>query len=206
MKLYYSPGACSLAPHILLRETGSVFDLVRVDLAKGQTESGQSFKDITSKGAVPLLELDNGERLSEGPVIAQYICDKAGRTDLMPAHGSMARYRVEEWQNFITSELHKSFAPLFKADTSADTKAWFSKLLQARLAWVSERLGEQGGGKAYLTGDTFTAADAYLFTVVSWAAHVKLDIKGLEPLQGFMARVKALPSVQAALRAEGLSA
>jgi glutathione S-transferase len=202
MKLYYSPGACSLAPHILLRETGSVFDLVKVDLAAGKTASGQAFKEITTKGSVPLLELDNGERLSEGPVIARYICDKAGRSDLMPAPGTMARYRVEELQNFITSELHKSFSPLFSADTSADTKAWFAKLLQTKLAWISEQLG----GKPYLTGDTFTAADAYLFTVASWAHPVKLDIKGLEPLQGFMARVKALPSVQAAMRAEGLIA
>lgn len=200
MKLYHSPGACSLAPHIVLTEIGLPFESVRVDLKKKLTATGQPYGDIAPKGSVPLLELDNGERISEGPVICQYLCDQAKRTDLMPEAGTLARYRVMEWQNFITSELHKSFSPLFDPTASADTKAMFAAMLQRKFAWVSAQLE----GRNYLTGDTFTAADAYLFVVASWSAYVQLDISAHTNLVAFLERVKARPAVQAAMRAEGL--
>ncbi len=200
MKLYFSPGACSLAPHALLIDIGRPFELIKVDISKGLTSQGERFSDITPKGAVPLLELDNGERLSEGVVICQYLCDQAGRTDLMPAAGTLARYRVMEWQNYITSELHKSFAPLFNGQASADTKALFAAQLQRKFAWVSAQLAD----RPYLTGDTYTAADAYLFVVASWSAYVQLDLSAHTHLQAFMNRVKAHPAMHAAMTAEGL--
>ena len=161
MKLFYTPGVCSMAPHILLQETATPAELVRVDLGTKRTQHGDDFLQIAAKGSVPLLMLDDGSVLSEGPVIAQYICDRAARTDLMPAAGTLERYRVMEWQNYLTSELHKSFAPLFKATASAETKAWFRQQLKDKFAWVSRQLE----GRPYLTGSTFTAADAYLFTI-----------------------------------------
>jgi glutathione S-transferase len=200
MKLFYSPGACSLAPHILLEETKTSADFVRVDLAAKVTEHGDDYKKIASKGAVPLLMLDDGSVLSEGPVISQYICDKAGRTDLMPAAGTIERYRVMEWQNFITSELHKSFAPLFKADAAPEIKTWFRQVLKDKFAWVSSQLE----GRDYLTGANFTAADAYLFTVTTWTRHVDVDLGSFEALKAFIARVHSRPAVQAVLKAEGL--
>ncbi len=200
MKLYFSPGACSLVPHILIQETGLAAETVKVNLPKHETASGQNYYEINPKGAVPYLVLDSGERLSEGPVICQYICDQAQRTDLMPAAGTMARYHVMEWQNYITSEIHKSFGPLFNPTAGAEVKAFHAKALQQRLAWVSSQLE----GKAYLTGDTFTAADAYLFVVTSWAAYVALDLSANTALLAFMERVKARPAVVAAMKAEGL--
>lgn len=201
MKLYYSPGACSLAPHIILREIGLAFELVKVDLSTHQTQNGKNFYSLNSKGYVPFLELDSGEHLSEGPVITQYLSDKANRQDLMPAAGTMARYKVQEWQNFITSELHKGFSPLFNSAFDANATAIHKELLRKKLAWVSEQLDH----KSYLTGDTFTAADAYLFVVASWSKLVKLDLSGLDSLQAFIQRVANLPSVKAAMKAEGLA-
>ena len=200
MKLYYSPGACSLAPHIVLRETELPFTLERVDTAKHTLASGGDYYAINPKGMVPVLELDDGERLTEGPVIAQYLADKAGNTQLMPAAGGLARYRVMEWQNYITSELHKSFAPLFTADFDASAKAVQSKLLRKKFEWVDSKLANA----SFLTGEQFTAADAYLFTVTRWANYVKLDLADLANLQAFLARVAARPAVQAAIKAEGL--
>jgi glutathione S-transferase len=202
MKLYYSPGACSLAIHILLRETESPFELVKVDTAAHKTTSGTDFYRINPKGQVPVLEVDNGEFLTEGPVIAQYICEKAGRTDLMPAAGTMARYRVAEWQNYVTSELHKSFTPLFSAAFDATAKAAHSGVLRKKLTWVSGQLATGD----HLTGAPFTAADAYLFTVANWAKFVGLDISDLAPLARFMDRVASRPAVRAAMQAEGLGA
>lgn len=203
MKLYYSPGACSLAPHILLREAGLQFSLEKVDLAKHQLASGGDFYSITPKGAVPVLELDNGERLTEGPVIGQYIAERANNTQLLPAAATLPRYRVAEWQNYITSELHKSFAPLFGSpELDANGKAAFAQSLQKKFAWVSGQLQ----GKQYLTGDNFTVADAYLFVVSSWAQYVKLDISGAPNVLAFLGRVAARPAVKEALRAEGLAA
>ena len=201
MKLYFSPGACSLAPHIVLREVGAKFSLERVDLPKHQLSSGADYYTINPKGAVPLLELDSGERLTEGPVIAQYIADQAGNTHLLPAAGTMPRYRVMEWQNYITSELHKAFGPLFGAPAVDDaTKSAFAQTLQKKFGWVSEQLK----GKQHLTGDTFTVADAYLFVVAGWSKHVQLDISHAPHLQSFLGRVAERPAVKEAMRAEGL--
>lgn len=200
MKLYYSPGACSLVPHILLREAQLPHTLVKVDTGTHRTEQGVDYTTINPKGYVPLLELDDGQRLSEGPVIAQYIADHARREDLMPAAGSMARYRVMEWQNYITSELHKSFSPLFNPALDAQAKAIFTAALRKKFDWISSQLR----GKPYLTGDDFTAADAYLFTVARWAKYVSLDLSDVEDLQAFLKRVASRPAVQDAMRAEGL--
>jgi glutathione S-transferase len=200
MKLYYSPGACSLAPHIVLREAGLPFTLERVDTATHLTADGADYYAINPKGQVPLLELDDGQRLSEGPVIAQFIAERAANTTLVPAAGSMARYRVLEWQNYITSELHKGFAPLFNSQLDAGAKATLAVLLRKKYEWVNSRLSDS----TFLTGDAFTAADAYLFAVSAWAKYVALDLSDLRHLQRFMADVSARPAVREAMRAEGL--
>lgn len=200
MKLFYSPGACSLAPHIVLREAGQSFTLCKVDLGKHKTASGEDYLAITGKGSVPLLELDDGSRLSEGPVITQFVADQNRATSLMPAAGTMARYRVMEWQNFITSELHKAYAPLFSGEFDAKAKQTVSSLLLKKLKWVDEQLA----GRDYLTGADFTAADAYLFVVVGWSKYVGLDISGLANLQRFLTTVSQRPAVREALKAEGL--
>lgn len=201
MKLYYAPAACSLAPHIVLREAGVEFGLEKVDTARHVTAGGLDFFDVNPKGQVPVLELADGTRLTEGPVIAQYIADQAGATTLMPPAGTVARYRVMEWQNHITSELHKSFTPLFHNDVDATAKAALAAVLRRKLAWIDTRLA----ASPYLTGDRFTAADAYLFVVLNWAKFVRLDIADLVHAQAFMARVAERPAVQAAMRAEGLA-
>ena len=200
MKLYFSPGACSLAPHIVLREANLTFTPVRVDLAAHKTASGDDYYAINSKGSVPVLELDDGERLTEGPVIAQWVADRANRADLMPAAGSMARYRVMEWQNYITSELHKSYSPLFRPDFDENGKTWVRAALRKKYEWVAARLE----GKDFLTGPNFTAADAYLYVVTRWAGRVNVDLNGLTALHAFMRRVNDRDAVQAALSAEGL--
>jgi len=200
MKLYFSPAACSLSPHILLLECGLPFDLEKVDTARHQAADGQDFYAINSKGQVPVLELDDGSRLTEGPVIAQYIADQAQATQLMPAAGTLERYRVMEWQNYVSTELHKSFTPLFHTDLDNNAKAALAALLRKKMEWLDAQL--QHG--PYLTGEHFTAADAYLFVVLGWAKFVKLDISDLAHLQAFMRRVAARPAVQAAMRAEGL--
>ncbi|MEO5796783.1 MAG: glutathione transferase GstA [Rhodoferax sp.] len=200
MKLFYSPGACSLAPHIVLRESGAAFTLEKVDIPKHLTATGVDYYSITPKGQVPLLQLDDGSTLSEGPIITQYIADQAAATGLLPAAGSMARYRVMEWQNFITSELHKGFSPLFNPAFDAAAKGIQAGLLRKKFEWVDSKLD----GTHYLTGDDFTVADAYLFTVSGWAKMVALDLSNLAHLQAFLTRVAARPAVQAALKAEGL--
>lgn len=202
LKLYYAPGACSLAPHILLRETAMPFTLMKVDTAKHLTADGSDFYEINPKGQVPLIELDDSTRLSEGPVIAQYIADRADARALMPPAGSLARYHVMEWQNYITSEIHKSFTPLFHSDVDAAAKKALAFVLRKKLIWLDGQLE----GKSYLTGETFTAADAYLFTVLRWAQYVQIDLADLKSLVAFMARVSARPAVQAAMKAEGLLA
>ncbi len=199
MKLFHSPAACSLAIHILLRETDQAFDLVRVDTKAHRTAAGADFYAINPKGYVPLLELDDGQRLTEGPVIAQYLCDRARREDLMPAAG-MARYRVQEWQSYITSEIHKSFTPLFNPAYDAAARSIVLGILRRKYEWLSSQLS----AREYLTG-TYTAADAYLFTVTRWAPGVKLDITDLAPIQAYLARIDARPKVREALTAEGLA-
>jgi glutathione S-transferase len=200
MKLYYAPAACSLAPHIVLREAGLPFTLEKVDTARHRTADGGDFYALNPKGQVPLLELSDGTRLTEGPVIAQFIADRAEAMSLMPAAGTVERYRVMEWQNYITSELHKSFTPLFHNDVDANAKQALAAVLRKKLEWLDGQLA----GRDYLTGDTFTAADAYLFVVLGWAAFVKLDIADLAHLQAFIARVAARPAVRDAMQAEGL--
>jgi glutathione S-transferase len=200
MKLYFSPGACSLAPHIVLREAGMAFTLERVDTAKHLTTSGTDYFALNPKGQVPLLVLDDGTRLSEGPVIALWIADHSAHTTLMPAAGSVARYRVMEWQNHITSELHKSFTPLFNPAFDSAAKGLHAKLLRKKYEWVDSQLA----GSSHLTGEDFTAADAYLFTVTNWAKPVGLDLSDLANLQRFMVRTAARPAVQEAMKAEGL--
>jgi glutathione S-transferase len=200
MKLYYSPGACSLSPHIVLRESGLPFTPMLASTKTHQLADGTDYYTINPKGYVPLLELDNGERLSEGPVIVQYIADQVPDKKLAPPAGTMARYRLMEWLNFTTSELHKGFSPLFNKDFPEDGKAIYRKKLGDRLAWVDGQLA----GKQYLMGDTFTVADAYLFTVAGWGQYVGVDIKPLANLSAYVARVAARPAVQEALKAEGL--
>lgn len=200
MKLYYSPGLCSLAPHIVAREAGIPLTLIRVDINSHQTETGSDFYGINPKGAVPVLELDNGERLTEGAIIAQYLADHAGARNLMPAPDSLARYRVMEWQNYIATELHKAFHPLFHGELDEAGKARFIGFLRKKFEWVSAQLQH----RLYLTGEQFTTADAYLFVVAGWADYVKLPLSDLDALQTFLHRVRSRPAVQAAMQAEGL--
>lgn len=202
MKLYFSPAACSLVPHIVLREAGLPFTLEKVDTAKHLTQAGADYYALNPKGQVPLLQLDDGQLLSEGPVIVQYIADQAAATTLMPAAGSIERYRVMEWQNYITSELHKTFSPLFNPEFDAKAKATLRGLLRKKFEWVDSRLA----GREYLTGHAFTAADAYLFVVSGWAKFIDLDLSGLTNLQGLLKRVGERPAVREALKAEGLLA
>jgi glutathione S-transferase len=202
MKLYYSRGACSLAPHIILRETGLQFQLERVDLTKHQLASGEDYYKINARGQVPLLELDDGQKITEGPVITQYLAEQAGRRDLLPPSGELDRYRVLEWQNFITSELHKSYSPLFSKDYPEEAKSITRRALRKKYEWVSQQLN----GRDYTTGDNFTVADAYLFTVTNWAKGVDLDLSDLDALQAFQKRVAKRPAVLEAIKAEELNA
>jgi glutathione S-transferase len=199
-KLYYAPGACSLAPHIVLRESGTDFTLAKVDTGTHRTADGADYYTINSKGQVPVLELGDGARLTEGPVVSQFIADRAGASSLMPPAGSVARYRVMEWQNYVTSELHKSFTPLFHGGLDATAKKTLASILRKKLEWVNGQLA----GKSYLTGETFTAADAYLFVVLGWAKFVQIDLSDLLHLRAFMARVAERPAVREAMKAEGL--
>jgi glutathione S-transferase len=200
MKLYYSPGACSLSPHIVLHESGLPFAPVLASTKTHQLADGTDYYTINPKGYVPLLELDDGQRLTEGPAIVQYIADQVPDKKLVPPAGTMARYRAMEWLNFITSELHKSFGPLFIKDFPEAGKDFLKKKLAQRLTWVDGELA----GKNYLLGDQFSVPDAYLFTVAGWGQYVGVDIKHLPNLSAFMARMAARPAVQAAMKAEGL--
>jgi glutathione S-transferase len=200
MKLYYSPGACSLSPHIALREAGVPFDLQKTSTKTKEIDGGGDFWKINGKGYVPALQLDNGEVLTEGPAIVQYIADQKPESGLMPKAGSMERYRVQEWLNFITSEIHKSFTPLFRPETTPEWKAGATASLEKRFDWLAGQLK----GKSYLMGDQFTVADGYLFTVLGWGKHVGIDIARWPVLAEYSARVAARPKVQEAMKAEGL--
>ncbi len=199
MKLYYAPGACSLSPHIVLREAGLDFQAVKADLKAHKLEDGSDYYGVSPKGYVPLLELDNGERLSEGPAIVQYIADQVPAKKLAPANGTMARYRLQEWLNFITSELHKGIGFMF-GPAAEDAKVMMRTKAFDRLKWVDSQLE----GKNYLMGEEFSVPDAYLFTVVNWTKHAGIDISSLKNLGAFMTRMAARPAVQAAMKAEGL--
>ncbi|HEY2189085.1 MAG TPA: glutathione transferase GstA [Caldimonas sp.] len=200
MKLYYSPGACSLSPHIVLREAGLAFTPVLASTKTHKLEDGTDYYTINPKGYVPVLELDNGERLSEGPAIVQYIADQAPGKHLAPANGTMARYRLQEWLNFITSEIHKTYSPLFNPATPEDYKTTAKNKLNERYRWVDSQLE----GKSYLMGDTFSVADAYLFAITNWAKFVSLDLAPYKNVGAYMTRVAGRPAVQEAMKAEGL--
>ena len=204
MKLFYSPGACSLSPHIALREAGLAFELVQASTKTKQLADGSDYLAINPKGQVPALLLDDGELLTEGPVIVQYIADQVPGSGLLPAFvpgaSNLARYRVLEWLNYITAELHKSFGPLFNPAFPEEGKVFNKAALLNRLAWVDSQLA----GKSYLTGEQFSVADGYLFVVTNWTKFVGMDISGLANLGAFMGRVAARPAVLAALQAEGL--
>ena len=199
MKLYYAPGTCSLSPHIVAREAGLPLTLVRVDNRNKTTESGEDYRAINPKGYVPLLELDNGVRLSEGPAIVQYLADLAPASKLAPANGTVERYQLQEWLNFITSEVHKQFSPLFDATMPDEAKEKFRNRLATRFDWIAGQLK----GRDYLTG-SFTVADAYLFVVLGWTKFTGPDLARWPVLQDYVARVAARPRVQEALTAEGL--
>lgn len=201
MKLYFKPGSCSLSPHIVLREAGLSFDLVKVDLVTKTLADGSDFRAVNPKGQVPTLALDDGTTLTEGAVIVQYIADQVPGSGLLPAVGSLERYRVQEWLNHIGSELHKGMVPLFpmlREVTTDEYRAFVWKTLSGKLAVVDQQLAD----RAHLTGDAFTVADAYLFVVLSWIPRIGLDLSPWPNLQAFAARVAARPAVQAALAAE----
>ncbi|MDR3454274.1 MAG: glutathione transferase GstA [Rhodoferax sp.] len=200
MKLYYSPGACSLSPHIALEEAGLVYEAIAAPTKTHQLPDGTDYYTINPLGYVPLLELDDGTRLREGPAIVQYIADQAPAKKLAPANGTLARYQLQSWLNFIGTEVHKGFSPLFSPATPAEYKTMVIDRLLSRLKWVDGELA----GKQYLMGDQFSVADGYLFTVTNWAAPTNLDLSALTHLAAYRARVAARPAVQRAMKAEGL--
>lgn len=200
MKLYYSPGACSLSPHIVAREAGLPITLVKVDLRGKKTVTGDDYRAISGKGYVPLLELEDGTRLTEGPAIVQYLADQAPGKALAPANGSLPRYRLQEWLNFVTSELHKQFSPLFDPTMPEDAKAKFREKIAARLDWLQPQLAEH----PYLMGDHFSVADAYLFTVLGWSRHTGIDMSRWPAVAAYLERVAARPAVHTAMKEEGL--
>ncbi len=200
MKLFYASGACSLSPHIVAREAGIDLRLQKVDLKTRTVAALGDFLGVNPKGYVPALELDDGEVLTEGPTIVQYLADLKPQSGLAPPAGTLARYRLQEMLGYINSEIHKTYSPLFRPDTPAETRAERQAYLLKRYAVIEKQLE----GRQYLFGDTFTVADAYLFTTTSWAPLVKVDLSALPHLLSFQKRVAARPAVQAAMKAEGL--
>lgn len=200
MKLYYSPGACSLSPHIVAREAGIPLTLVKVDTKTKRCEDGKDFLAINPKGYVPVLELDNGEILTEGPAIVQYLADLKPESGMAPTHGTWQRYRLQEMLGYINSEIHKTYSPLFRPDTPEAVRAERKDYLRKRYALLEDILAKQ----TWLLGKPFTVADAYLFTVTNWARHVDLDLSSFKALDAFQQRVAARPAVQAAMQEEGL--
>jgi glutathione S-transferase len=200
MKLYYSPGACSLSPHIVLHESGLPFTIAIAPTKTHKLADGTDYYTINPLGYVPLLELDDGTRLTEGPAIVQYIADQVPDKQLAPPYGTMPRYRLMSWLTFIGTELHKGFSPLFNPATPEDYKALAKERLVGRLRWVDEQLQ----GRQYLLGDDFSVADAYLFVVTNWAKPMNVDLSGYPNLLAFRERMAARPGVQAAMKAEGL--
>jgi glutathione S-transferase len=200
MKLYYFSGACSLAAHISLREAGLKFELVKVDRLNKKTADGLDFNEVNPKGYVPTLKLDNGEVLTENVAVLQYIADRNPGAKLAPAAGTMERYHLMEWLSFINSEVHKNFSPLFRQDAPQDTKQYVRKMLGLRIGYIERTLGD----KSYLTGEQFTVADAYLFTVLSWGTRVDVDIGQWPQIKRHVERVSKRPHVIEALKAEGL--
>lgn len=200
MKLYFSPGACSLSPHIVLLESGLPFTTEKVDLRSKQTASGADYTGINPKGYVPALETNEGVLLTEGPAIVQYLADKVPEKNLAPAPGSIERYQLMSWLNYIGTELHKNYSPMFDPTLGDEFKAHALKSLKRRYAYV-ERMLE---GRDYLVGTQFSVADVYLFVVTSWAGFLKIDMSAFPNINAFQARIGSRPAVQQALKAEGL--
>lgn len=200
MKLYFKPGACSLSPHIVLLESGLDFTLVRVDLQSKKTEQQEDYLSINSKGQVPALQLDDGTVLSEGPAIVQYIADLKPDRQLLAPVGSLTRYQTLAWLNFVATELHKTFSPLFGSATPEEYKVQLREKLRQKFSWANNELS----GRHWLMGLRFSVADAYLFTVMRWAKAIRLDLTGLDQLEAWYARVAERPAVVEALKAEGL--
>jgi glutathione S-transferase len=202
MKLYYSPGACSLSPHIALHEAGLQHELVKVDLRAKKLENGDDYLKVNPKGQVPALMLDNGELVTEGPVIVQMIADKAAAKNLAPAANSPERYKLQEWLTYTNGELHKNIGPLFNPALSDDAKGVFKDRAMGKFRYVDGQLA----GKDYLMGKQFSVADGYLFVMLTWADRMKFDLSGLSNLKAYQARVAARPGVQAALKMEAAKA
>jgi glutathione S-transferase len=200
MKLYYSPGACSLSPHIVAKEAGFNVELKKVDLKTKTLAEGGAFTSVAGKGYVPALQLDDGSLLTEGPVIVQYMADQKPESGLAPKAGSMERYKLQEWLNFITSELHKALGTFFNPAVTPEWRAAVSDRLAVRMEWLAGQLK----GRDYLMGSRFSVADAYLFTVLNWAPMVKFDLGRWPVLGEYQKRVAARPKVQEAMREEGL--
>lgn len=200
MKLFYSPGSCAMSPHIVLCETGLDYTLERVDLSTKTTESGRPLKEITPHDAVPVLQLDNGDTLTEGAAIVQYVADQRPEAGLLPSAGTFERARVQQWLNYIATEMHKAHVPLFKADYPQPYKDIAITNVKKAYDFVSASLADQ----PYLTGETFSVADAYLFTIINWHNFIALDLEPWPVLVAFQARVAARPAVQKAMQEEGL--
>jgi glutathione S-transferase len=200
MKLYFAPGACSLAPHIATSELGIPLDFEEVDIREKKTKGGKDYWSINSKGQVPVLELDNGERLTEVPVILQYLSEQRPAAGLSPAAGTIERYRMLEWLNFVTSEMHKTYGPMFRPTTPDEFKKLSREVIGRRLEWLDKQLA----GKHYLMGDKFTLADMYMFVVLRWSPIVGIDLSRYPNVKAYADRVAARPKVGEALKAEGL--
>jgi glutathione S-transferase len=200
MKLYYTPGVCSLSPHIVAKEAGIALDLVKTDIKNKTLDGGADFRAKNPLGYVPALELDDGSILTEGPAIVQYLADKAPAKALAPANGTTERYKMQSWLNFVSSEIHKGFSPLFNPAMPEDAKTIARERLAARFDHLNKHLGKS----EYLMGKSFTAPDAYLFTTLRWTVPTKIDLAPYPNLVAYMKRVEARPGVQAAMKAEGL--
>ena len=200
MKLYYSPGACSLSPHIALREAGLAFEPVLASTKSHKLQDGTDYYGINPLGYVPMLELDDGTRLREGPAILQYIADQVPNKNLAPANGTLPRYRLQEWLTFIGTEIHKTFSPLFNPAMPEEGKTISREKLASRFAWIDSELKN----KQYLMGDSFSVADCYLFTVSNWTKPMNIDLAPYPNLVAYRERVAARPAVQEAMKAEGL--
>ncbi|MGB8408531.1 MAG: glutathione transferase GstA [Gallionella sp.] len=201
MKLYYAPGACSLASHIALHESGLPFEIDKLNVPTKTTSTGEDFMQINPKGYVPTIKMDDGSYLTEGAVILQYIADQSPNSGLAPKAGTMERYRLQEWLNFIATEIHKSFGPLFNKTLPEEAKINARNLLTRRLGYVEVQLAN----KPYLTGNSFTVADAYMFVVLNWSGRAGFDLGPFPKIKEYIARIAERPSVRAAMKAEGLN-
>jgi glutathione S-transferase len=200
MRLYFSPGSCALSPHIVALETGQPVELKKVDLGKKQIDDGGDYWKVNGKGYVPALQTDDGRTLTEGPAIVQYLADRKPEAGLIPPAGSFERYQLQEWLNFISTEIHKAYSPLFNKALPEDQRAAIVERLDRRLAWTSHQLE----GRHFLLGDRFSVADAYLFTVLRWSRGFKIDLSRWPTLKDYFDRIAARPKVREAMAAQGI--